>query len=185
MKKSILLGAVLVCGLALAGCGNSQSSKDNSSSNSRSEKVAKSSSVVSSSSNSMSSSSSSEKQSTPTTTVNNKQAGVMLALLVDPDWFKEYIGDDVMSYVESAGSDMGEQVKGYSYITANGDPTSYIYYKVNGDTVSYKQWVPSNDGGVANGHFESNSVSLSRLENDYYVNQSQKDEVNQYVNELK
>lgn len=179
MKKSFLLGTVLVCSLGLAGCGNSQNGKNNSSSSSQSEQVAKSSSTVSSSSSAISSSSSSEKQ-TSTTTVNNKQAGVMLALLVNPDWFKEYIGN-AMSY--GTDSDYSDEVRGYSYITANGDPTSYIYYKVNGDTVTYKQWVPGDS--VADGHFETNSVSLSRLENDYYVNQSQKDEVNQYVSELK
>lgn len=196
MKKSILLGAILVCGLGLAGCGSqSKNNQASSSSSNQSEKVSKNSSSASVSSSSKgvsprsnsTSTTSSSTSNTPTTAVNNKQAGVMLALLVDPDWFKEYIGDNVMSYKSSADSEIDSpQVRGYDYITANGDPTSYIYYKVDGNTVNYKQWVPADgDGGVANGHFESGSVSLSRLENDYYVNQGQKDEVNQYVSELK
>ena len=46
-------------------------------------------------------------------------------------------------------------------------------------------WVSSDEESVSDGHFETKTVSLSTLENDYYVTQSQKDEVNGYVNQLK
>ena len=109
----------------------------------------------------------------------------MVALLADPDWFKDGVNGGDMYYGGNAADyDLCKSLAGYSFVTANGDPTSYIYYKVNGDNVTYKQWIPS-DNGVADGHMETKSVSLFRLENDYYVNQDQKNEVNGYANQLK
>lgn len=109
----------------------------------------------------------------------------MLALLVEPDWFKEYIGNDFFCYSPAGENPISDAVADYSYLTANGDPTSFLYYKVNGDTVTYKMWIPSDSGTVADGHFEIRTVSLSNLEKDYYVTQSQKDEVDGYVSQLR
>ena len=108
----------------------------------------------------------------------------MLALLVEPDWFKEYIGNDFFCYSPAGENPISDAVADYSYLTANGDPTSFLYYKVNGDTVTYKMWIPSDSGTVADDHFETKTVSLTTLENDYYVTQSQKNEVDGYVHQL-
>lgn len=109
----------------------------------------------------------------------------MLALLVEPDWFKEYIGNDFFCYSPAGENPISDAVADYSYLTANGDPTSFLYYKVDGDTVTYKIWEVSDSENVADGHFETKTVSLSNLEKDYYVTQSQKDEVNSYVSQLR
>lgn len=111
-----------------------------------------------------------------TTTVDDKTVGVLLALLYSPDWFKEWVNQGQMSY-GVAGSDFGS-LQGYSYITAGVSGSSYLYYKLDGDTITYKYYASATDE-------ETKTVSLSQLEKDYYVTQSQKDEVNGYVNKLK
>lgn len=116
--------------------------------------------------------------------VDDQTVGVMVALLQDPDWFKSGVNDGEM-YYSASRSDMGDDVQGYSFVTANGDPTSYIYYKRDGDNVSIKYWTTSGDESVAEGHFDTRTVSLKRLENDYYNNASKKSEVNGYVGKLK
>lgn len=177
MKKLVTGMAIGMAALTLAACGSQAKNSSSSSSSSSSSQVAKSTSSRSASSRTASSSSAE-------TNVDNKTVGVFVALLASPDWFKEGI-DGGMYYGDNAASyDLGKNMAGYSFITANGDPTSYIYYRVNGDNVTYKQWVPGEDS-VADGHMETKTISLSRLENDYYVNQDQKNEVNGYVNQLK
>ena len=135
----------------------------------------------------ISSSNSSAKASSTakTTKVDDKTAGVMLMLLVEPDYLKQYIGNDYFCYSPAGENPISDATADYSYLTANGDPTSFLYYKVDGNTVTYKMWVVSDSGSVPDGHFETKTVSLSTLENDYYVTQSQKDEVNGYVSQLK
>lgn len=60
-----------------------------------------------------------------------------------------------------------------------------VFFTTRGDTVTYKMWEVSDSENVADGHFETKTVSLSNLEKDYYVTQSQKDEVNSYVSQLR
>ena len=98
---------------------------------------------------------------------------------------KEYIGNDFFCYSPAGKNPISDAVADYSYLTANGNPTSFLYYKVDGDTVTYKMWVSSDSDSVADGHFETKTVSLANLEKDYYVTQSQKDEVNGYVSQLR
>lgn len=177
MKKSIVSGmaALLIAGV-LAGCGNKSVSTNSSSSQNNSSQ---SSQVASSQSASAMSSS-----STPVQHVDDKTVGVMVALLAQPDWFKDGIDDMYYGvHGQDGDDDDSGDLNGYSYITANGDPTSFIHYKVNGNMVTYKQWIPGDS--VADGHMETKTVSLARLEKDYYVSQSQKDEVNGYANQLK
>lgn len=127
--------------------------------------------------------SSSSKETATTSSVNEKTVGVMVALLDNPNWFKEYIQEGELYYgVESTNSD--EELQGYNYITANGDPTSYIYYKIDGESVTYKQWIPSNSS-VADGHMETKVATVEQLESDYYSSQTQKSEVDGYANNLK
>lgn len=194
MKKSVVIATALMSAFLLTACG-SQSSSSSKQSN---KSVAKSSSskkqsAASSSSSSLkqsasSSSNSSAKASSTvkTTKVDDKTAGVMLMLLVEPDYLKQYIGNDYFCYSPAGENPINDATAAdYSYLTANGDPTSFLYYKVDGNTVTYKMWMVSDSRTVADGHFETKTVSLSTLENDYYVTQSQKDEVNSYVSQLK
>lgn len=188
MKKPIIVASVLMSCLLLTACGtrsSSSSSHESSGSVTKSSTSAKSSkSSQQQTASSLSDDSASTASSAQTTKVDDKTAGVLLTLLVEPDWLKEYISNDTFCYSPAGENPISDEVADYSYLTANGDPTSFIYYKVNGDTVTYKMWVVSDSGSVPDGHFETKSVSLSRLENDYYVTQSQKDEVNGYVNQL-
>lgn len=133
-----------------------------------------------SSTKSQSSSSNSNSQSS---SVDDKTVGVLVALLQNPNWFKEYLNSGDMYY--GANSDNSGEVNGYSYVTSNGDPESYIYFKRDGDNITIKQWTTSGDETVAEGHFETKTISLKRLENDYYSNASKRAEVNGYVNKLK
>lgn len=166
--------------LALAGCGNSQSNSQAKSSTSSSQ-----SSVTAQQS---SSSNNTQKQSSSTSTASEsnlspQQLGTLVALYQDPDWFKEYLKDGFMYYGTEDGS--GKDIAGYNYVTANGDPTSFIYFKQNGDDVTIKQVIPEGDESVAEASLHTKHISVSRLLSDYYVNQSQKDEVNGYADQLK
>nr|WP_278782037.1 hypothetical protein [Limosilactobacillus mucosae] len=192
MKKSIIIISALMSCFLLTACGSQSSSSKESSSTAAQSSTAKSSSKKSSHSDSQiqKASSSSDSSTTASSTaktakVDDKTTGVMLALLVEPDWFKEYIGNDFFCYSPAGENPINDAVADYSYLTANGDPTSFLYYKVNGDTVTYKMWEVSDSESVADGHFEIRTVSLSNLEKDYYVTQSQKDEVNGYVSQLR
>ena len=192
MKKSIVITSALVSCFLLTACSSQSSSSKESSSTAAQSSTAKSSSKKSSHSDSQiqKASSSSDSSTTASSTaktakVDDKTTGVMLALLVEPDWFKEYIGNDFFCYSPAGENPISDAVADYSYLTANGDPTSFLYYKVDGDTVTYKMWEVSDSENVADGHFETKTVSLSNLEKDYYVTQSQKDEVNSYVSQLR
>lgn len=192
MKKSIIIISALMSCFLLTACGSQSSSSKESSSTAAQSSTAKSSSKKSSHSDSQiqKASSSSDSSTTASSTaktakVDDKTTGVMLALLVEPDWFKEYIGNDFFCYSPAGENPINDAVADYSYLTANGDPTSFLYYKVNGDTVTYKMREVSDSESVADGHFEIRTVSLSNLEKDYYVTQSQKDEVNGYVSQLR
>lgn len=192
MKKSIVITSALMSCFLLTACGSQSSSSKESSSTAAQSSTAKSSSKKSSQSDSQiqKASSSSDSSTTASSTaktakVDDKTTGVMLALLVEPDWFKEYIGNDFFCYSPAGENPISDAVADYSYLTANGDPTSFLYYKVDGDTVTYKMWEVSDSENVADGHFETKTVSLSNLEKDYYVTQSQKDEVNSYVSQLR
>lgn len=192
MKKSIVITSALMSCFLLTACGIQESSSKESSSTAAQSSTAKSSSKKSSQSDSQIQKASSSSDSSATTSstaktakVDDKTTGVMLALLVEPDWFKEYIGNDFFCYSPAGENPISDAVADYSYLTANGDPTSFLYYKVDGDTVTYKMWEVSDSENVADGHFETKTVSLSNLEKDYYVTQSQKDEVNSYVGQLR
>lgn len=119
-------------------------------------------------------------QSTPTNNSHNlstQQLGTLVALYQEPDWFKDGISDGMMWY--GSGSD------GFSYVTANGDPTSWLYFKRNGNDVTIKYVDPKEGQSVAEASTTIKHVTVSGLLRDYYMNQSQKDEVNGYANKLK
>lgn len=139
----------------------------------------------SSASSSSSSKSTNANSSTKDDNVSDQTVGVMVALLQWPDWFKEGIKSGDMYYGTDSDSDNSSEVNGYSCVTENGDPESYLYYKRDGDNVTIKYWTTSGDETVAEGHFDTRTVSLKRLENDYYNNSSKKAEVDGYVSDLK
>lgn len=168
-----LLVIVVILALILFVRGNKGSSKI--SQNTSSTEISSSITSKTSTSSDKTSQTSSSSSST-TTAVDDKTVGVLVALLYSPDWFKEWVNQGEMTY-GVASSDSGD-LEGYSYITAGGTASSYMYYKLDGDTVTYKYY-PSAVESI------TKTVSLAQLEKDYYVTQSQKDEVNGYVNKLK
>ncbi|WP_251547678.1 Lreu_0056 family protein [Limosilactobacillus caecicola] len=136
------------------------------------------------SSTTSSSSSKSSTKSTKSGTVSDQTIGIMVGLLKDPDWMKKWLSSGEMYYgTEEPGSD--KDVGGYSYITANGDPESYIFYTSDGTNVTIKQWTSDAGESVAEGHYETSTISLKQLKTDYYNNSSKKSEVNGYVSELR
>lgn len=183
MKVASVAVAMTVLGLGLAACGN-QTSKDSAAKDTSSKVVSTSNAnSTSSASTAASSSTSSTATSTPKdTTVDNKTVGVMVALLENPDWFKEYLSSGTMHYGSNYNS---PEVQGFNYLTTNGDQLSYIFFKQEGNNVIIKQWTDEGADMVAHGHYETTTVSLDRLKQDYYVTDAQKAEVQGYVNELK
>lgn len=109
--------------------------------------------------------------------LSTQQLGTLVALYQEPDWFKGGISDGMMWY--------GTNSNGFSYVTANGDPTSWIYFKRNGNDVTIKYVEPKDGQSVAEASTTTKHVTVSGLLRDYYTNQSQKNEVNGYANELK
>lgn len=183
-KKTVSAVLLLLCCLLLVGCQSHDSQEHSSSHETTTQTTTRNhSSENQGNATASSSTNANESSAVKATKVDDKTTGVMLALLVYPDWLKNYIGTECFCYCPASENKMGGRVAGYSYLTANGDPTSYLYYKVNGDVVTYTVWVPG-ENSVADGHYETKTVSLARLEKDYYVTQSQKDEVNGYVSKL-
>lgn len=147
MNKKILgYATILLGGIMLAGCGNSGSTSSASSSSSsttqsstqkKSSSTKQSSSSLEQSASSSSNSSAKASSTAKTTKVDDKTAGVMLMLLVEPDYLKQYIGNDYFCYSPAGENPISDATADYSYLTANGDPTSFLYYKVDGNTVTY------------------------------------------------
>lgn len=102
----------------------------------------------------------------------------MVALYAQPDWFKEGVSGGDMCY----GTD---SKTGFSYVTANGDPTSWVYFKRDGDVVTVKYVHPEENQSVAETPTTVKHITVSGLKRDYYTNQSQQDEVNGYANQLR
>lgn len=117
-------------------------------------------------------------QSNATNDLSTQQLGTLVALYAQPDWFKAGVSSGDIYYGTY-------QKTGYSYVTANGDPTSWVYFKRNGDNVTVKYVHPEGDESVAETKPTTKHITVSGLVRDYYTNQSQKDEVNGYANKLK
>ncbi|WP_265484618.1 Lreu_0056 family protein [Lactobacillus sp. PV037] len=116
--------------------------------------------------------------------ISSKTIGVLVALWKSPDWFKAGVKGGTMYYGDNWKYG-DEKTKGYNFITANGDPTSYIYYKINGDNVTVKYVDPQEGETVAEASITSKGVSLNGLISDYYTTKDQQNEVDTYVSELK
>lgn len=200
MKKTILsLGIICLGALILAGCGNQnkvpqktaapkteQKVKKDTASESKAESDTDTDSVESSVAT-VSSATTANKQIANDPQVTPQQLGTMVAFLQFPDWFKSGIQDGSMYYGTNNPKMVvgGNEVAGYDFISANGDPTSYIYYKKNGDTVTIKYVDPKGSECVADAGFTTKTVSYHNLLQDYYQSQGQKDEVNNDASQLK
>lgn len=113
--------------------------------------------------------------------LNDKKLGIMMSFkyLYSPKIVKA----GTLYYANSKHTNM---LKGYSYVTGQGDPTSFIYYKHNGNTAYYKYWYVGPKQDVAHGHFiKQRHVSIKYLVNKYYHSKAQKNAVNYYASKLK
>lgn len=203
MKKTILsLGIICLGALTLAGCGNQNKVPQKTAAPKTEQKVKKDTANESKAesdtqTNDSDSVESSVATASSATTTNNQaendpqvtpqQLGTMVAFLQNPDWFKEYLKDGTMYYGTNNPKLVvgGDEVAGYDFVSANGDPTSYIYYKKDGDTVTIKDVEPHGSQCVADTGFTTRTVSYHNLLQDYYQSQGQKDEVNNDASQLK
>lgn len=203
MKKTILsLGIICLGALTLAGCGNQNKVPQKTAAPKTEQKVKKDtaneskaesdtqindSDSVESSVATASSATTTNKQAENDPQVTPQQLGTMVAFLQNPDWFKEYLKDGTMYYGTNNPKLVvgGDEVAGYDFVSANGDPTSYIYYKKDGDTVTIKDVEPHGSQCVADTGFTTRTVSYHNLLQDYYQSQGQKDEVNNDASQLK
>ena len=203
MKKTILsLGIICLGALTLAGCGNQNKVPQKTAAPKTEQKVKKDtaneskaesdtqtndSDSVESSAATASSATTTNKQAENDPQVTPQQLGTMVAFLQNPDWFKEYLKDGTMYYGTNNPKLVvgGDEVAGYDFVSANGDPTSYIYYKKDGDTVTIKDVEPHGSQCVADTGFTTRTVSYHNLLQDYYQSQGQKDEVNNDASQLK
>ena len=199
MKKEFVIGTVLLgCSAILAGCGTTHQAKavnhpqtvqKDIQKNHQSKQPASSSITDQSSATTASSSNSqSDGLSYDARHLSVQQLGTLICLLKDPDEFKGADnGQPGGLYYGSVpqGSDYGQQFWGMDFLTTNGDPTSFTYFKPDGPNVIIK-YVDDDGttGGVANAPIKTESISIQRLVNDYYVTQDQKNEVNSYANRI-
>lgn len=200
LKKMLVSAGMLgVLGLITAGCGETSSSKNaspatsissqSSSTNQPQINASSESSVSQQTSNStqnnnQDSKTSSSNSTSQATNISPETVGVLVALWKSPDWFKGGLEGGSMYYGDNWKYG-DEKTKGYNFITAKGDPTSYIYYKQNGDDVIVKYVDPKEGEAVAEASITSKEVSLKGLLRDYYTTKDQQAEVNDYVSKLK
>lgn len=183
MKKAIILLLVL----SLAGCSYKAISSENSEKSSVKEEISSSISSISSNSNITSSKINSSNNSlnldAEIANLTPQQLGTLVALFKYPDWFKSNLTNKYMFYGEN-GENLGSAFNGFHYVTAAGDPTSYIYFKRSGNNVIIKYVDPTPSSGVANAPIKTESIPIERLLKDYYVTPGQKNEVNNYANQI-
>ncbi|MBM6863035.1 Lreu_0056 family protein [Ligilactobacillus aviarius] len=199
MKKELIIGTIFLgCSAILAGCGNTTHStkavthpqtvrqniqKQNSTQPQTPSSAANQNSVT----NDPSSNSQSDGLSYDARHLSVQQLGTLICLLKDPDEFKDADnGQPGVLYYGTVpqGSDYGQQFWGMNFLTTNGDPTSYLYFKPDGPNVIIRYVDDDGTTGVANAPVKTESISIQRLVNDYYISQDQKNEVNGYVNRI-
>ena len=200
MKKELIIGTVFLgCSAILAGCGTTTHSakavthpqtvqKDIQKNHQSTQPVSSSITDQDSATTASSSNSQSNSLSYDARHLSGQQLGTLICLLKDPDEFKGADnGQPGGLYYGSVpqGSDYGQQFWGMDFLTTNGDPTSYLYFKPDGPNVIIK-YVDDDGttGGVANAPVKTESISIQRLVNDYYISQDQKNEVNGYANRI-
>ena len=110
----------------------------------------------------------------------NRYLSTLVGLYQNPNWFKENLGKNQMYY---GRQDSGVN-KGYDFITAKGDPTSWIYFKEskNGN-IAIKYLDSSSETTVANMNFIEKIVTLSDL-TAIYDNEKDSTMINDYAYKL-
>ena len=199
MKKEFVIGTVLLgCSAILAGCGSPhpvkavnhpQTVQKNIQKNHHSTQPESSLTTddQSSATNDSASNSQSDGLSYDARHLSVQQLGTLICLLKDPDEFKDADnGQPGVLYYGTVpqGSDYGQQFWGMNFLTTNGDPTSYLYFKPDGPNVIIRYVDDDGTTGVANAPVKTESISIQRLVNDYYISQDQKNEVNGYANRI-
>ena len=199
MKKEFVIGTVLLgCSAILAGCGSPhpvkavnhpQTVQKNIQKNHHSTQPESSLTTddQSSATNDSASNSQSDGLSYDARHLSVQQLGTLICLLKGPDEFKDADnGQPGGLYYGTVpqGSDYGQQFWGMDFLTTNGDPTSYLYFKPDGPNVIIKYVDDDGTTGVANAPVKTESISIQRLVNDYYISQDQKNEVNGYANRI-
>ena len=190
-KRAVVLGLGLGVSLLLAGCGQQQvSHHEDHHHDAQTHQQAQagqhnqSKQVVLSNSQPAQSSSSAATVNPHHVHLTTQQLGTLVALLKYPNWFKQGVADGSMYYSDQPNTAPGSDLNGFSYVTANGDPTSYIYFQLQGENVVIKYVDASHADCVADAPMRTISVRLDTLINDYYNTKKKQDEVNGYANRL-
>lgn len=190
-KRAVVLGLGLGIGLLLAGCGQQQVSHHENHhgdapthQQAQSKQQNQSKQVVLSNSQPAQGSSSAATVNPHHVHLTTQQLGTLVALLKYPNWFKQGVAAGSMYYSDQPNTAPGSDLNGFSYVTANGDPTSYIYFQLQGENVVIKYVDASHADCVADAPMRTISVRLDTLINDYYNTKKKQDEVNGYANRL-
>lgn len=190
-KRAVILGLGLGVSLLLAGCGQQQVSHHENHhgdapthQQAQSKQQNQSKQVVLSNSQPAQSSSSAATVNPHHVHLTTQQLGTLVALLKYPNWFKQGVAAGSMYYSDQPNTAPGSDLNGFSYVTANGDPTSYIYFQLQGENVVIKYVDASHADCVADAPMRTISVRLDTLINDYYNTKKKQDEVNGYANRL-
>ena len=191
LKKTLyIIGLASLVSLVLVGCGKSQASNQSSKPNGAgqtSKKVATSSttSTSSSSMSSAASSSSQTNQSTPTN-LDSKTLGVLVMVDHWPGYLEEHISltkANGIYYGYVGPKDIAKKVRGYQYLTGEGDAASVLYYKLDNGQVDMMEWTARNT--EVDGYFKSSSISLSKLIAKHYSTTAQKNQINKYASQVR
>ncbi|MFK5676786.1 Lreu_0056 family protein [Ligilactobacillus sp. LYQ60] len=191
-KRAVVLGLGLGVSLLLAGCGQQVSHHEShhhdtpTHQQAQPEQHNQSKQIVLNNSQATQSSSSSNAVAVNPEHVHltTQQLGTLVALLKYPNWFKQGVAAGSMYYSDQPNTAPGSDLNGFSYVTANGDPTSYLYFQLQGENVVIKYVDVSNADCVADAPMRTVSVRLDTLINDYYNTKKKQDEVNGYANRL-
>lgn len=190
-KRAVVLGLGLGISLLLAGCGQQQVSHHENHhgdapthQQAQSKQQNQSKQVVLSNSQPAQGSSSAATVNPHHVHLTTQQLGTLVALLKYPNWFKQGVAAGSMYYSDQPNTAPGSDLNGFSYVTANGDPTSYIYFQLQGENVVIKYVDASHADCVADAPMRTISVRLDTLINDYYNTKKKQDEVNGYANRL-
>lgn len=120
------------------------------------------------------------------TTLTVPQLGTLACLYNRPEWFNTYINNDLWCGTINANNqdNYANNLAGYHFVTAQGDPTSWLYYKQVGNNVILK-YINASDVPVYKAPMVQQIVPMSTLINNYYHNSEQQKQVNNYANQLK
>ena len=111
----------------------------------------------------------------------NQYLSTLVGLYQNADWFKENANSGHMLYgVANEGVN-----KGYHFITANGDPTSWIYFKedTNNNKMIIKYLDSTTDAAVANKQYVEKIVPMDDLTS-IYDREGNVPMVSDYANKL-